>query len=176
MAETNQTYEKTRVREPGKPSGYTLIEILGVSAIAVFLVLATQGMIRNYKRFTIEETAVQRLKELARAEHIYRYSGDITVNPKGTYGNFFDLQNAGLIPQIYVQLDEKRHTVNAFIPHYRLNFVRSAEERHKEPDAFRYLIEAIPLYNSAQTLGLKTFYMQEDGEVYWQRYFWFQPR
>lgn len=169
--------EKTRRAESLKKEsqvGYTLIEIIGVTAIVVFLVLATQGLIKNYKRYAIEEMAVQRLKQLARAENIYRHSNDPTVNPEGTYGTFFELQNAGLIPAIYVQSDEKRHTVNAFVPHYQLDFVRSEELDNLEPDAYKYLIRAIPLYNS---LGLKTFYMQEDGEVYWKRYeLWYLPR
>jgi type II secretory pathway pseudopilin PulG len=164
---------ETRKRDRERQIGYTLVELLGVTAIMVFAVLATQGMTRNYRRFAIEETAVQKLKELARLEHIYRYANDPTVNPKGTYGTFFDLQNANLVADLYVQSDEKRHTVNAFVPSYELNFMRSSEEDTLDPDASRFMIEAIPLTNS---LGLKTFYMQEDGEVYWQRYFWLHPR
>ena len=154
--------------------GYTLLEILSVTAIIVILVLATQGMTRTYKRFAIEENCVQRLKEIARHEHSYRYSEDPTVNPDGFYGTFFDLQNSGFIPDLYDQSDEKRHTVNAFVSFYQLNFMRSQEEDDLDPDAFRYFIEAAPLPNS---MGLKTFYMQEDGEVYWkQSDFWVQPR
>jgi hypothetical protein len=153
--------------ESRRPRGYTLVEILGVTAIMVFLVLATQGMTRNYKKFAIEETAVQRLKEISKVEHIYRYSNDATVNPEGTYGTFFDLQNSGLIPGLYAESDEKRHTVNAFVPHYMLRFMKSEESHHEDPDQYQYLIEALPLTNS---LGLKTFFMNEDGEVYWQYY------
>jgi prepilin-type N-terminal cleavage/methylation domain-containing protein len=153
--------------------GYTLIEILAVMAIMVFAVLATQGMIRNYKKFSAEEIATQRLKELARLEHIYRFGNDPTVNPNGTYATFFDLQNANLLPELYEQSDEKRHTVNAYVPSYKLNFMRSAEEDNLDPDAYNFLIQAVPLTNS---LDLKTFYVQEDGEVYWQRYLWLQTR
>ncbi|MFH1677111.1 MAG: type II secretion system protein [bacterium] len=154
--------------------GYTLLEILSVTAIIVILVLATQGMTKTYKRFAVEENCVQRLKEIARHEHTYRYSGDPTVNPNGFYASFFDLQNAGLVPDLYDQSDEKRHTVNAFVPFYQLNFMRSQEEHNLDPDAFRYFIEAAPLPNS---MGLKTFYMQEDGEVYWKQHdFWLKPR
>jgi len=153
------------------PAGYTLIEILAVTAIAVILVLMTQGMIRSYKRYSIEEVAVQRLKELSRLENIYRHCNDLTVNPEGTYGSYFDLQNAGLVAEIYEQSDERRHTINAFIPFYRLDFVRSVEDLKEfglkdeevRMDPYRYLIRAVPLYNP---MGLRTFYVQEDGEVY----------
>jgi type II secretory pathway pseudopilin PulG len=154
--------------------GYTLIELLGVAAIVVFLVLATQGLTRNYKRFAIEETAVQRLKQLAQAENVYRYMNNPAVNPDGIYGTFFDLQAAKLLPDLYAQSDEKRHTVNAFVPNYRLNFVQNnkehffpgREDEQYKPDENGYLIRVVPLPNM---LGLKTFYMQEDGEVYWFR-------
>lgn len=153
--------------------GYTLIEIIGVAMLMVLLVLATQGMTRNFKRYSIEENAVQRMKHLAQLETTYRYSNDPAINPDNTYGTFDDLKNAGLIPDFYAQSDEKRHTVNAFVPHYRLNFIRSQKEDDLEPDQFQYLIEAIPLYNN---MNLKTFYVQEDGEVYWQRYLFLEPR
>ena len=174
--------------------GYTLVELLGVASILVFLVLATQGLTLNYRRFALEETAVQRLKQLARAEHTFRFMNDLSVNPQSTYGSFFDLQNAKLIPAYYldgsgnqhavVDSDEKRHTVNAFVPYYKLNFVQNTEEhfmpgREDEfypPDENGYLVRATPLPNP---LGLKTFYMQEDGEIYWYRYglpWLFMPR
>ncbi len=168
--------------ERPRQTGYTLIEILGVTAIVAIVVLMTQGMIRNYKRYAVEETAVQRLKELARLENIYRYTNDPTVNPEGVYGNFFDLQNAGLIAEIWDEDDERRHTVNAFVPYYRLDFVATeadlkefglgANEEVKMDDD-RFLIRAVPLYNS---LGLRTYYVQEDGEVYFHDMLWLQPR
>jgi len=123
----------------------------------------SMGMMRHYKKYAIEETAVQRLKEVAHSEHIYRSTNDLSVNPDGTYGNFFDLQNAGLIPELYVPDDVRLHTVNAFIPHYRLEIMRSAEQEDQEPDAFQFMVQAIPIYDN---LGLKTFFVQEDGEVY----------
>ncbi len=157
-----------------KQGGYTLIEILAVTALVVIVIMMTQGMMRNYKRFAFEETCVQRMKELARAEHIYRSSNDPTINPTSSYGGFFDLKNAGLIPQIYDQSDEKRHTVNAFIPNYRLDFVRSTEEQNLAPDPYGYMIIATPINNS---LDLETFYVQEDGEVYfWEHAFLMRPR
>ena len=159
-----------------RQTGYTLIEILGVATLVVIVVMMTQGMIRSYRRYSVEEIAVQRLKELARLENVFRHSNDPTVNPDGIYGTFFDLQNAGLIAEIYEQDDERRHTVNAFVPYYRLDFVRSDDDLHAvgkaneedvQMDSYQYLIRAIPLYNS---LDLRTFYVQEDGEVY-HRYF-----
>ncbi len=144
--------------------GYTFLELLAVMALAVILVLATQGMMRNHKRFAIEETCVQRLNEIARLENIYRYSNDPTVNPEGTYGSFFELQNAGLIPDLFEEDDEKRHTVNAYVPHYILQIQRNHDDDESEPDAYNFFVVATPTRNN---LGLKTFYMQEDGEVYW---------
>lgn len=160
-------------RDRERQVGYTLVELLGVTAIIVCVVLGTEGMIRNYKRFALEETAVQRLKEIARAQHVYRYSNDPTVNPEETYGTFFELQNAGLISDIYVASDEKRHTVNAFVPFYKLKFMRSVDEQDLEPDGNKYVVVAIPITNS---LNLKTFYVQEDGEVYWHHYLFARPR
>lgn len=162
-AEARHTEDQENGR--GSQTGYTLIEIVGVTALVVLVALMTQGMMTNYKRFGIEETCVQRLQQVARVQETFRHSNDPTVNPEGTYGTFFDLQNAGLIPEIYDESDEKRHTVNAFVPYYRLEFYRAYEEEDLEPDAFNYMVEAIPLYNS---MGLKTFYLEEDGEVRWE--------
>jgi hypothetical protein len=164
-------YEECVVQKPQR--GYTFLEILGVTAIMVIVILMTQGMIRNYKRYSVEETCVQRLKEIAMHQNAFRNVGDPTVNPEHTYGTFFDLQNAGYIAEIYDQSDDRRHTSDAFVPFYRLEFMRSTEEEDLEPDGFQYLIKATPLYNS---LGLKTFYVQEDGEVYWYRHWWTNAR
>lgn len=164
------------LRELKRPTGYTLIEILGVTAIMIIVVLMAQGMIRNYRRYSIEETAVQRLKELARAEHIFRHSNDPTVNPENTYGTFFDLQNAGLIAEIYSEDDARRRTVNAFVPYYQLDFYSGVEDINDlgmgsqddiEMDSYRLLVRAVPLANS---FGLRTYYMNEEGEVFfWGR-------
>jgi type II secretory pathway pseudopilin PulG len=156
-----------------RQKGYTFLEILGVTTIMIIVVLMTQGMLHSYKKYSTEESAVQRLKELSRFEHAFRYANDPTVNPDRTYGTFFDLQNAGYIPEVYDQSDDRRHTTNAYVPFYRLDFVKSDEEDDLEPDGFQYLIRAIPLYNS---MGLKTFYVQEDGEVYYHRFWWINPR
>jgi len=176
----------TSLIERKNQTGYTYLEILGVTALVVIVVLMTFGMTRNYKKFAIEETTVQRLKELARSEHVFRSTNDPSVNPEGTYGNFFDLQNAGLIPEIYAQSDERRHTVNAFVPHYRLDFVRNWEQTDLEPDAYQFNIIATPIYPQSDEVrdrglktygGLKTFYVQEDGEVYfWGRGLWAYER
>jgi hypothetical protein len=173
MDRRNLNTEDASSHECERQTGYTLVEILGVTILMVMVVLMTQGMVRNYKRYSIEEIAVQRLKEISRLENIFRHSSDATVNPEKTYGNFFDLQNAQLIPDSYAQSDEHRHTINAFVPNYRLEFMKNAEENDLEPDAFQYMVVAIPLYNS---LGLRTYYMQEDGEVYFQNYLFLQPR
>ncbi|MCX6646482.1 MAG: hypothetical protein NTY09_09010 [bacterium] len=154
-------------------TGYTLLEILGVTVLAVIVVMMAQGMVSSYKKYSVEEIAVQRLKELSKFEHEYRYLNDPTVNPTRVYGTFFDLQNAGMISDVYSQSDERRHTIDAYVPNYRLEFMKSEEESDIEPDAFQYMIMAIPLYNS---MGLKTFYVQEDGEVYFQDFIFLQPR
>jgi len=151
------------VMDRKEQTGYTYLEILGVTALVVIVVLMSMGMMQHYKKYAIEETAVQRLKEVAHSEHIYRSTNDLSVNPDGTYGTFFDLQNAGLIPELYVSDDVMLHTVNAFIPHYKLEFIRNQEQDDQEPDAFQFMVQAIPIYDS---LGLKTFFVQEDGEVY----------
>ncbi len=163
----NERENRERIENRDHQTGYTLIEILGVTALVIIVVLMTQGMMHNYKRYAFEEKAVQRLKELSRLEHVFRYSNDPTVNPEGVYGTFFDLQNSGLISEIYEEDDERRHTVNAFVPGYRLEFVRNEEEMDLEPDSYNFLIVATPLYNS---LDLETFYVQEDGEVYFDPY------
>jgi len=176
MKKYEEIQDLPALRELKRPTGYTFIEILGVTAIMIIVVLMAQGMIRNYRRYSIEETAVQRLKELARAEHVYRHANDPTVNPDSTYGTFFDLQNAGLIAEIYAEDDVRRRTVNAFVPFYRLDFYAGAEDVNDlgegsqddiEMDSFRLLVRAIPLANS---YGLRTYFMNEEGEVFfWGR-------
>jgi type II secretory pathway pseudopilin PulG len=169
----DQNLEPIEIPETGRQTGYTLLEILGVTVLSLIVIMMAQGMVHSYKKYSTEEIAVQRLKELAKFEHEYRYSNDLTVNPEGKYGNFFDLQNAGLVPAVYTQSDERRHTIDAYVPNYRLEFMRSREETDLEPDEYRYMIMAIPLYNS---MGLKTYYMQEDGEVFFEDFLWLQPR
>ena len=175
MTEFDKTDNLPRLPEMGQHKGYTLIEILGVTAIIIIVVFMTQGMIRNYKRYSIEETAVQRLKELARLENVYRSCNDPTVNADGTFGTFFELQNAGLIAEFYKEDDDYRRTLNAFVPFYRLDFMSSIEDINDigmgsqdevDMDRFRLLIRAIPVYN--YPLGLRTFYMNEEGEVYFE--------
>jgi len=186
MDEIREKIERLEAFDKRPQTGYTLIEVLGVTAIVVILVLMTQGMMKNYKRYTVEETAVQRLKELSRFENTYRTSNDPTINPEGTYGTFFDLQNAGFIPEFYEEDDVRRRTVNAFVPFYRLNFKTGAgllvetetetetETSGEQMNSFQYMIEAIPLPNN---MNLKTFYVREDGEVYFvHNQIWLQPR
>ncbi len=168
MDTERETYEIPESRDRGPQTGYTLIEILGVTALMIILVMATQAMMKFQKRFAIEETCVQRLKQLSRLEHTFRFSNDPTLNPEGTYATFFDLKNANLVPDFYEQSDERRHTVNAFIPYYRLEFMRNSKDDESEPDTFQYLIMAIPLRHTPE---LRTFYMQEDGEVYWKTWY-----
>jgi type II secretory pathway pseudopilin PulG len=174
MNKYREIHDLSEPEEPKRPTGYTMLEILGVTAIMIIVVLMAQGMILNYKRYSIEETAVQRLKELARAEQVYRHANDPTVNPDSTYGTFFELQNAGLIPDIYVEDDVRRRTVNAFVPFYRLDFYGGPEDINDigfesqndvELESSRLLIRAVPIANSYL---LRTYYMNEEGEVYFE--------
>jgi hypothetical protein len=175
---------ETRKEEPNdrdRQVGYTLVELLGVSAIIVFVVLATQGMMHNYRRFGIEETAVERLKELSRAEDTFRHLDNPVINPDRVYATFAQLQEAGLVPNLFETSDVRMHTVNAFVPFYKLEFVQNEDDPIRpdkdnsiKPDQYGYLVRAAPIANG---LGLKTFFMREDGEVYWRRYgFQYWPR
>ena len=98
MNRDHRIERKDETRKPANGnSGYTLIELLGVTAIVVIAILATQGMLRNYKRFAMEETAVQRLKALAQAENTFRHSSDPGINRPGLTA-LFSILKLGLYP------------------------------------------------------------------------------
>jgi len=146
--------------------GFTVLELLAVTTIALIVVMMGASTISSTRRFSIEERAVQNLKQLADAEERFRFSSDVTVNPEGTYATFGELQLAGYVPADLVEDDVRAHTVSAFVPYYRINIVRSPNDPLNEPDANGYYVVALPI---PSRMHLKTYYMLEDGEV-WHSY------
>jgi len=147
-------------------NGYTVIELMAVSAIVLIVAGMAIGSASTIKRFSIEEKAVTRLKQLADAQERYRYSLDPTVNPEGTYATFEELQLSNFVLDDYVEDDVSAHTVNAFVPYYQIEIARSPNSLLDEPDANNYYIVLTPIGSKR---NLKTFFMLEDGET-WHSY------
>ena len=146
--------------------GYTVIELLVVSSIVVILAVMALGSGSNMKRFSTEEKAVSRLRQLADAQERYKFSNDPSYNPEGSYATFDELQLGNFIPIDYVEDDVRQHTVQAFVPYYRLDILRSPSETDEEPDANHYYAVIYPI---GARWELKTFHMLEDGEI-WHTY------
>jgi prepilin-type N-terminal cleavage/methylation domain-containing protein len=162
----DESYEKTGSDCSAKPSGFTLIEILAVTTIALIVLLMGAGAVGNARKYSIEERAIIQLRQVADLEERYRFSSDPSVNPDGTYATFEELVLAGFIPEDIEEDDVRAHTVNAFLPYYRLDITRSPTNSVDEPDANQYYIIAYPI---PTRFNLKTFHMIEDGEV-WHSY------
>ena len=158
--------EKLNGKYDGKASGFTIIEMLAVTTIAAILLVMAAGSIGNTKRFSIEERVIVKLRQLADLQERYRFSSDPTANPEGTYATFEELQLAGYIADDLEEDDVRAHTVNAFLPYYRLEITRSPNNPSDEPDANSYYIIAFPI---PTRWNLKTYHMIEDGEV-WHSY------
>jgi len=146
--------------------GYTIVELMAVSAIVLIVTTMALGSVSTIKRFSIEERAVTKLRQLADAQERYRYSSDPTINPEGTFASFEELQLTNLIANDYALNDIPSHTVNAFVPYYQLEIASSPNDTLDEPDANHYYIVLTPLETK---WNLKTFYMIEDGEP-WHTY------
>lgn len=144
--------------------GYTIIEVLFVCAVVVAIALMGMGSYKAQRRFGIEMTCVSKLKQLAQLQESYRDIGDPSLNPDGSYGTFFELQNAGLIPRIFSPEDNERHDVIPFIPYYKIEIYRSPQETTLEPSPSQYYVVATPIISAYK---LRIFMMQEDGEVYY---------
>ena len=146
--------------------GYTIIELVAVSAIVLIVTTMAFGSVSTVRRFSMEQRAVTKLRQLADAQERYRYSSDPTINPDGTYASFEELQLTNFIANDYELNDIPSHTVNAFVPYYQLEIARSPNDILDEPDVNHYYIVLTPLANK---WNLKTFYMIEDGEP-WHTY------
>ena len=145
-------------------SGYTLIEMLFVCMIIVAIAMMGMGAYSKQRKFGIETICVSKLKQIAQYQESYRDLGDPALNPDASYGTFFNLQNAGLIPSCFVPADNEAHDVEAFIPYYQLEIVRSPTGLTEEPDRNQYMIFASPIGSPYKKQLI--FMMQEDGEVY----------
>ena len=69
-------------------SGFTILEMVAVTTIALILFVMAVSSISNTKRFSIEEKAMHKLKQIADLQERYRFSSDPSVNPEGTYATF----------------------------------------------------------------------------------------
>lgn len=145
-------------------SGYTLIEMLFVCMIIVTIAMMGMGAYSQQRKFGIETVCVTKLKQIAQYQESYRDLGDPSLNPDASYGTFFNLQNAGFIPSSYVSTDNEAHNVEAFIPYYQIEIVRSPTGLTEEPDRNQYMVFASPVGSPYEKQRI--FMMQEDGEVY----------
>ncbi len=146
--------------------GYTVIELMAVSAIMLIVTVMAIGSISNIRRYSIEERAVHKLRQLADVEERYRNWGDLSVNEFGTYATFDELALAELIPTDFVEDDVRARTVSAFIPYYRIDIALSPNDMNDEPDANNYYVRLVPI---PTRWNLRTFHMIEDGEI-WHSY------
>lgn len=162
----DEVKEKSGSDRCEKVSGFTIIELLAVTAIALIVMLMAVSAAGNARKYSIEEKTIIKLRQIADLEERYRFSCDPSVNPDGTYATFGELVLAELIQDDVVEDDVRAHTVNAVIPYYRVDITRSPTNTVDEPDANQYYIIAYPI---PTRFNLKTFHMIEDGEV-WHSY------
>jgi len=153
----------SRISSRENDFGYTIIETIFVAGIIVAIALMGMGSYKSQRKYGIEMTCVTKLKQLAQIEESYRDIGDPSLNPAQTYGTFYQLQNAGVIPRIYNPEDNIEHTGIPFIPNYKIEIVQSPTALNQEPSASQYLVFASPIFPDFR---LRIFMMQEDGEVY----------
>jgi prepilin-type N-terminal cleavage/methylation domain-containing protein len=146
--------------------GYTIIELIAVSAIMLIVAVMAVGSVSNIKRYSIEERAVHKLRQLADVEERYRNWGHIRLNEDSSYGTFDELVLAELIPNDFSEDDVKMHTVNAFVPYYRVDIALSPNDLNDEPDSNHYYVRLLPIPTK---WNLRTFHMLEDGEI-WHSY------
>jgi hypothetical protein len=135
-----------------------------VAGIIVTIALMGMGSYKAQRRYGMETTCVTKLKQLAQIEESFRDIGDPALNPTAAYGTFFQLQNAGLISNVYVDSDNVQHTVVPFIPYYSIQIVQSPTALTQDPSSSQYMILATPIIDGFR---LRIFMMQEDGEVYY---------
>jgi hypothetical protein len=157
-------YISYRIRNLENDSGYTILEILFVAGIVVTIALMGMGSFKSQRRYGIEMTCVTKMKELAQVEESYRDLGDPALNPSTTYGTFYQMQNAGLIPKIFSPEDNVEHSNIPFIPFYKIEIVQSPTALDQVPSSAQYMIFASP---AIPGFRLRIFMMQEDGEVYY---------
>jgi len=160
----HDTYNLKKAVAVENDFGYTIIEVLFVCGIVVAIALMGMGSYKSQRKFGIEMTCVSKLKQLSQIEESYRDIGDPSVNPDSSYGTFFELQNAGLLPKLFSSEDNDLHDVVPFTPYYKIEIFRSPQEVTLEPSASQYYIVATPI---PSTFKLRIFMMQEDGEVYY---------
>jgi Tfp pilus assembly protein PilE len=143
--------------------GYTLVEMIFVCAIVLVVALMGMGTQKSVKKYAVEKQCVTKLKQIAQLEESFRNIGDPSLNPDSSYGTFFELQNAGLIPASYTATDSIARDGQPYIPFYNVEIVKSPTASTEEPDRNQYFIKAWPIDNPYR---LKIFLMLEDGEVY----------
>lgn len=158
-----KTHKYLDLQDVNNQNGYTILEMLFVCAIVVVVALMGMGSFKAQRRYGIEMNCVSKLKQIAQFQESYRDIGDSSLNPDGSYGTFFKLQNAGYIAPSYEIADTESHEGEPFISYYQIEIVKSPTGLTEEPDANQYMIIASPI--GAQH-KLRIFMMQEDGEVY----------
>jgi Tfp pilus assembly protein PilE len=158
-----KTHKHPDLKGVNNQNGYTILEMLFVCAIVVVVALMGMGSFKAQRRYGIEMNCVSKLKQISQFQESFRDIGDSSLNPDGSYGSFFELQNAGFIPSTYDIADTEAHEGEPFIPFYQIEIVKSPTGLTEEPDANQFMVIASPV---GAPHKLRIFMMQEDGEVY----------
>ncbi|MCG3152070.1 MAG: hypothetical protein GEEBNDBF_01358 [bacterium] len=143
--------------------GFSLIESVAVAAIIVIIAGLGMTVLPAMKQAQIQSRAVTRLKQIATWQENYRSSGDLGVNPNGTFASYVDLQNAGFIARDLVPDDTTGHGGSPFLRYYRLQIGRDIANMTVPPDGFNYAVVAEPVGAPGR---LPILYMEEDGQVF----------
>jgi Tfp pilus assembly protein PilE len=160
---TLKTNKYLDLKDVKNQNGYTILEMLFVCSVIVVVALMGMGSFKAQRMFGIEMNCVSKLKQISQFQENFRDIGDPSLNPDGSFGTFFELQNAGFIAPSYDIADTEAHEGQPFIPFYQIDIVKSPTGMTEEPDANQYMVIASPIGTQHK---LRIFMMQEDGEVY----------
>lgn len=143
--------------------GFSMMEVMVTAAIITIIAGMGMTVLPALKRSSIQSRAVSKLKALATYQEDFRGIGDLGINADGSYGTFFELQNAGYIARDLTTDDSAGHGGSPFLPFYELQIGRDIANMTIEPDPFNYAIIAEPVGGPD---GMPILYMEEDGQVF----------
>lgn len=146
-----------------RTGGFSLVEALATAAVIIIIAGMGMSTLPVMRKAQVQGRAVSKMKLLAKFQEDFRGTGDLGVNPEGTYASFEQLQNAGYIARDMELEDTVGHGGTPFIPFYKLSIGRDIASITVAPDAFNYAVVAEPV---GAPRGLPILYMEEDGLVF----------